>query len=201
MKKLIVFGLIAFLLGIGGATGVAVLHHRASPGALASSLADSLAGDSIGIAEVLEGAGASALLATDGGATLADIADADADADGVVVDLPAPADSVGSQSGSAEANEATPTQTSATGAIALGGEEPAPGTTAGPLGEGRLAKIFASMQPRDAARVLEQMDDQDVVVILGMLNNRQAAAVLANLSPQRAAGISRLGVQPQRGKP
>jgi hypothetical protein len=73
-------------------------------------------------------------------------------------------------------------------------------TPAAMLAEGRLGKIFGSMQPKEAARVLEQMADADVVTILAMLNDRQAAAVLANLPPQRAAQISRLGFQVGRSE-
>jgi len=67
--------------------------------------------------------------------------------------------------------------------------------------QARLGRIFASMQPREAAKVLEQMDDRDVVRILGMLQERQAAAVLASLPPPRAAAISRSGLGPAEGRP
>lgn len=59
----------------------------------------------------------------------------------------------------------------------------------------RLAKIFATMGPKDAARVLAQMTDHDVEIILGLLSDRQAAAILINLPPPRAAVLSH--VQPR----
>jgi hypothetical protein len=61
----------------------------------------------------------------------------------------------------------------------------------------RLAKIFATMGAKDAARVLAQMTDHDVSIILGLLADRQAAAILTNLPAPRAAALS--AVQPRRG--
>ena len=61
----------------------------------------------------------------------------------------------------------------------------------------RLAKIFATMGPKDASRVLTQMSDRDVSIILGFLSDRQAAAILTNLPAQRAAALTQL--QPRRG--
>lgn len=55
----------------------------------------------------------------------------------------------------------------------------------------RLARVFATMEPKGAASVLEQMSDSEIVAILAPLNERQAAAILEQLSPQRAAAVSR----------
>ena len=52
-----------------------------------------------------------------------------------------------------------------------------------------LAQVFAAMQPKDAARVLEQMDDSDVRAILGSLSSKQQAAILGSFPTQRAALI------------
>ena len=60
----------------------------------------------------------------------------------------------------------------------------------------RLAKIFATMGAKDAARVLGQMTDHDVSVILNLLRDRQAAAILINLPAPRAAVLSQM--QPRR---
>ncbi len=96
------------------------------------------------------------------------------------------------ESGTASAaSGATAGTASASGTAATGaGGAAAPGL----LPEARLGKIFGSMQPRDAARVLEQMDNRDIATILTMLNDRQAAAVLSNLAPDRAAAISATGL-------
>lgn len=53
----------------------------------------------------------------------------------------------------------------------------------------RLAQVFAAMQPKDAARVLEQMGDSDVRAILGSLSSKQQAAILGSFPTQRAALI------------
>ncbi|HEY5086932.1 MAG TPA: hypothetical protein VII66_06160 [Gemmatimonadaceae bacterium] len=53
----------------------------------------------------------------------------------------------------------------------------------------RLAQVFAAMQPKDAARVLEQMDDADVRSILGSLSAKQQAAILGSFPTARAALI------------
>lgn len=68
----------------------------------------------------------------------------------------------------------------------------------GALTSAELAKLFASMQARDAAKVLEQMEDFEVQVILGALGNREAAAILSNLTPERAAVISRAVIRGER---
>lgn len=60
----------------------------------------------------------------------------------------------------------------------------------------RLAKIFATMGAKDAARVLGQMSDNDVGVILNLLGDRQAAAILISLPAPRAALLSQM--QPRR---
>lgn len=57
--------------------------------------------------------------------------------------------------------------------------------------EKRLAKVFASMQSRDAAHILQQMDDGDVQTILGSLSPKQQAAILGQFPPQRAALLAR----------
>ncbi len=61
----------------------------------------------------------------------------------------------------------------------------------GDAGADQLARIFSSMQARDAARVLARMEDDAVRAILTRMGARQAAAVLTNMEPERAAGLSR----------
>lgn len=65
----------------------------------------------------------------------------------------------------------------------------------------RLARLFGSMQAREAARVLEFLDDQEVRIILGELGNREAAAILSHLTPERAAVISRFIIRGERSVP
>ncbi len=61
--------------------------------------------------------------------------------------------------------------------------------------EGRLAKVFTSMDAKQAAKVLEHMSDGDVQIILGYVGPRQAAAILAELPPERVALISKQTIQ------
>ena len=58
------------------------------------------------------------------------------------------------------------------------------------LPEQRLAKIFAAMSAKDAAKVMEQMPDADVRSILSLMSDRSAAAVLTQFAPARAATIT-----------
>lgn len=55
----------------------------------------------------------------------------------------------------------------------------------------RVAKMFGTMQARDAARVLEQMPDDEVIAILTGLRERQAGSIVAELDAKRAAEIGR----------
>jgi hypothetical protein len=70
-----------------------------------------------------------------------------------------------------------------------------------PIPTERLAKLFGSMRPNEAARVLENMDDHEVQVLIGQMNDRQATAILSSLPPARAAAISRGIIRGQRSIP
>lgn len=61
--------------------------------------------------------------------------------------------------------------------------------------ERRLAKVFTSMEAKQAAKVLEHMADEDVQIILGYVGPRQAATILAALPPERVATLSKLAMQ------
>ena len=77
---------------------------------------------------------------------------------------------------------------------------PAPGIPASDTaGERRLSKVFTSMEPKQAAKVLDHMSDNDVHVILGYVGPRQAAAIMAELPPQRVAKLSKLAMTPGSG--
>jgi hypothetical protein len=84
--------------------------------------------------------------------------------------------------------------TSATTPVASSNDDPA----TGPVLEARavdgveqLARIFAAMQARDAAQVLEHMSDAEVRSILTRVGARQAASILSNMNADRAAVLSR----------
>ncbi len=69
------------------------------------------------------------------------------------------------------------------------------------LPEQRLAKIFAAMSAKDAAKVMEQMPDADVRSILALMNDRTAAAVLSQFSATRAAAITKGALRASGGTP
>ena len=71
---------------------------------------------------------------------------------------------------------------------------PAPGVT-------KVAKIFAAMPAKDAAKVLEQLGDNDIQSVLGGLNEKQAAAILQNFPTARAAAISKAALRSAMVKP
>jgi hypothetical protein len=60
--------------------------------------------------------------------------------------------------------------------------------------ERRVAKLFSSMEPAEAAKALEHMSDSDVQVILGYVGTRQAAAILAAMPSDRVATIGKLAL-------
>ena len=67
---------------------------------------------------------------------------------------------------------------------------PLPDAAAAP-GMAKVAKIFAAMPPKDAAKVLEQLDDIEVQGVISALAEKQAAAILQNFPAPRAALISK----------
>lgn len=56
--------------------------------------------------------------------------------------------------------------------------------------EHRVAKVFTSMDAKQAAKVLEHMSDNDVKVILGYVGVKQAATIMAALPPERVAKLT-----------
>jgi hypothetical protein len=64
--------------------------------------------------------------------------------------------------------------------------------------EKRIAKVFTSMDAKQAAKVLEHMTDNDVQVILGYVGPRQAASIMTALPPERVAVLSKLAMQGKR---
>jgi flagellar motility protein MotE (MotC chaperone) len=55
----------------------------------------------------------------------------------------------------------------------------------------RLAKIYESMPPEEAAARLERLDDDTATVLLLAIKPRQAAKILANVNPEKAVTISK----------
>jgi len=65
----------------------------------------------------------------------------------------------------------------------------------------RLARMFAAMEPKGAAAVLEQLDDEEAARVLGTVSERQAGKILEYFTPQRAAGVSRALLNGSRSTP
>lgn len=55
----------------------------------------------------------------------------------------------------------------------------------------RVAKIFESMTPEDAARRIEKLDEATAVVILNALKPKSAGKILAQIGAELAASISK----------
>lgn len=55
----------------------------------------------------------------------------------------------------------------------------------------KVAKMYESMQPEDAARRLEKIDEESALVILTTLKPKVAGKILAQMDSERAAALSR----------
>lgn len=55
----------------------------------------------------------------------------------------------------------------------------------------QLAKIYESMKPNDAAKILDKMESSLVVNLLTNMKNRNAAKILSSFKPVKAARISK----------
>ena len=132
--------------------------------------------------------------AADSGAVAAAVVGPDSLPAMTVDTLPVAADSAAAEPATTPAMAgAMPTFASTLGGDTLAGGDRLP--------KRRLAKLFGSMQAREAARVLEKMSDGEVEVILAQLGDREAASILSNLTPERAAQISQLVISGVRSSP
>ncbi len=175
MKAIIAFA-VAFIIGTAAGTGTKVLFAKPAPAANDSTHAhaDSTRHDSGSVAAAVGqpsaqtgAAPAAAADSTKNGATAAAI----------------PA-----------VNIKPPLPNQAAIAAAAAAASPA-NDTATQSAERRIAKVFTSMDAKQAAKVLEHMSDGDVHVILGYVGPRQAASILAELPPERVATLSKLAMQ------
>src|SRR5688572_27834591 len=58
----------------------------------------------------------------------------------------------------------------------------------------RQAKLFASMLPEEAARILGAMDDASLVAVLGAMNARAASKLMGRLDPRRLSCLTMEGL-------
>jgi len=55
----------------------------------------------------------------------------------------------------------------------------------------KLAKIYESMPPEEAASRIEKLDEDTAVTLLLAIKPRQAGKILANITPEKAAALSK----------
>lgn len=55
----------------------------------------------------------------------------------------------------------------------------------------KVAKMYESMQPEDAARRIERLDDESALVILTTLKPKSAGKILAQMDTEKAASLSK----------
>jgi hypothetical protein len=186
--RVIVFAVIGLVLGLGGGSGVAVMRAKKTAVQAADSTArkDAAAGEEKhdGETKATNPEGAERTAASQDSSTA--LAHAE----------PGRRDSV-SVTPPAAPHAPAVAQTAPTN----GPAKPVAADTSrgGAPAPGRIAKIFAAMSAKDAARVLQQLDDADVQTVLGGLNDKQAAAILSGFPPERAAAISRAALRGKKG--
>ncbi len=202
MKRLIIFGVVGLVIGVGGGTGVSVMLGRAAAKRAAAAAADSAAKkDSLpSVASTPDSAPRPVTPET----ALTDSAAGDS-AHHAVAQAPTARPDSAPQRPVAPANEAL---TVANGTAAAEGSGEGAGIITATVPKnaasqvdtvrvGRLARLFSAMPARDAAKVLLQLDDSDAQLVLSAMDNRHAAEVLANFPPDRAATMSRLTLRPR----
>ncbi len=175
MIKLILAGAIVFAVAMGGATGF-VIWRTPAPAALDSTAHDAGA-DSTALGT---GAAHPTTPAVDSGPAPTAVADSHS---APAVSGPAAADP-----GSVHAVAPTPTVT-----------PPMPRLTAivqptqadSQKALQQLARIFTSMKPAEAAKIMAFLSDSQVEGLLRQLGVRQAAQLLTELPTERAAVLSR----------
>jgi flagellar motility protein MotE (MotC chaperone) len=173
--KVIIFAVIGLVLGLGGGSGFSIMKAKKAAAAAHDSAAK---GDST-LAEKKDEAPTAGE-----GKEHASISTDVSSADSAAVTARA----------SEQKHEVVPTPAAA----ATVAKAPV-ADSAKPAQPGRIAKIFAAMSAKDAARVLEKLDDSDVQTVLSGLNDKQAAAILSGFPPERAAAISRAAIRGKKG--
>lgn len=198
MKAVIISFVGALVVGISVAGAASVVRHppiAAAAPAPAAVKHDSTGADSVRVIDStdVKGAAAAAAPIADGGHA-APVQAAEAKHEIKQQGEPAPANAPLSPIPLAHGANAPASPAPAAGKAAL-----VPTTTGIP--EQRIARVFASMAPKDAAKVLEQMSDPDIVTILGNLSEKQNALILAKLPATRVAALSKVGLRPHATQP
>jgi hypothetical protein len=185
--KLVIFGVIAFVVGIAGSSGVMVMTSPKLPAgadSLLAAKADSLRRIPAHPAE----AGSSVVAPSHEGAVAAAAHGDSVRTDAAHVDSAVPA--------------AHPLQVvaTATQGPVVQVVPPKPGVAAAPAGPTaeqqaeafkQVGSILNNMKPAEAARILEYLSDAQVEGLLRSMGPRPSAVMLGQLPPERAAALSK----------
>lgn len=182
MMKLIVFGAVAFVLGLGGTTGVMVMTAKAPPVAADSTAAHALPAK----AHAGEAAGTPPVEAAHAAGT--------AHASQAPADEPAPA-----TPGAAATEAPADAHTASTTPVEAVVRPPVPAVTriahaaTEPDAESykQVGNILMNMKPAEAAKILAYLSDAQVEGLLRSMSPRNAASVLSQLPSERAAALSK----------
>jgi hypothetical protein len=189
MMRLVVMGVAAFLLSLGGTTGTLVMRGRAALEAAADSArahADPTAGPHGSAAAARRGAKATGDSARADSTVAGHTASEDTSA---MVASPLPAPEAGTAVGAVPPHSAPTAGANAPSTPAV---VPAASRGNAPeLSYRQLARIFSNMKTTDAVKVLAYMSDDEVQGVLEALGVRQASGLLAAFPKERAATLSR----------
>jgi hypothetical protein len=183
MMKLVIMGVVAFLISLGGTTGALVMKARKTQPPAVDSVAhrDSAAAPA-------DSAAVHVADQPNDTASAAPLADPSHPA----AHESAPAHGTDSAGTADSTDPAGATQS------VLAARPPAPAVGESAEAEKleaasykQLARIFANMKTTDAAKVLAYMSDEEVEGVLRQLGVRPAAGLLAALPKERAAALSR----------
>ena len=191
MIKVIIFAVIGLVVGLGGGSGFSIMKAKKAAAAAHDSTAK---GDSTLAGKKGEGHEAAASGEGKEHASSTDVSSADSAA--VTAHAEPKHEAVPAAGGHEGAPNVTKPPVVAPGATVA--KAPV-GDSSKAAPPGRIAKIFAAMSAKEAARVLEKLDDSDVQTVLSGLNDKQAAAILSGLPPERAAAISRAAIRGKKG--
>jgi Mg/Co/Ni transporter MgtE len=171
MKPAVVF-LLAFVVAGAASTGAKVMLTKAPP----RPAADSARADSA---------------RTDSGKRVADSTRAGPD---TAIAASAPIVTAPSDTARVVAVDSAKQKPAVAAAAAVAAPATNQSDTTAEASERRIAKVFTSMDAKQAAKVLEHMSDGDVQIILGYVGVKQAAQIMSALPPERVATLSKLSM-------
>lgn len=177
--KPVIFGVLAFVLGLGGSTGVGVLT---TPVRLTA--ADSLA---IARADTTH-ASHPAVAAPAGHAVAAAAAPVTAARPPVVA---APASAPSTTVLASTQGSQTPVVAHVAPPVASGAPEARPANTPDAETFKQVGSILLNMKPVEAAKIVTYLNDDQLEGLVRSMTPRQAAGVFGQLPPERAAALSR----------